>query len=58
MCDNITGCSSCFIKKGVLSRAYEAILVLIMITVVVLGIVWVADSLTVHFKTLSFYFKV
>lgn len=41
-----------------MSRFYEAVIVLVILALLVLGIVWVADSLTLHAHTMSFYLMV
>lgn len=42
-------------KKGIMSRVYEAVIVLLMLALLVIGTVWVADSLTLHINSMSFY---
>ena len=39
--------------QGVMSRVYEAVIVLILVGLLVLGTVWVADALTLQLNTTS-----
>ena len=41
-----------------MSRVYEAVIVLLMLALLVIGTVWVADSLTLHVNSTSFYLMV
>ena len=42
-----------------MSRVYEAVIVLLMLALLVIGTVWVADSLlTLHINSMSFYLMV
>ena len=41
-----------------MSRVYEAIILLIMVGLLVLGTVWVADALTLHLNTTSVHIAV
>ena len=34
-----------------MSRVYEAVIILLLVAALVIGTVWVADSLTLHFNT-------
>ena len=44
--------------QGIMSRVYEAVIVLLMLALLVIGTVWVADSLTLHVNSTSFYLMV
>lgn len=42
-CVNLLNC--CFFLQGVMARVYEAVVLLLLLALLVLGIVWVASAL-------------